>query len=456
MRTRPSALLAPLAALAIAGLPGVSLAAEVRTLTLDEALRLLDAQSPALAQARGRVDEARAVVGLATAPLLPTLGVSGAYTRNNAAAEISIAEILVPIEQGLSQATGRPVTFDRSRLPGATVIQPLESFSAAAALRVPLFSAHAWKDRAAALSAADATEASVEAIRRGLRSALVEAAWWSAAVEEVVEASQKAVHAAGEHRASALRRVEAGLAPPLAGLQAETDLVQRESDLVDAAAARDRAWLALGVLLGAPEPVRVALPEDPLALAGDPETLVAEALAARPELRARAAAVEAARAQVESAWWRLAPGLSANLSGVASSVAFPTGDQTGWRATLDLQWALYDGGFRSARRRQAEAALAIAEAGLQAERLQITREVLDALREVEVSRERLRLAVRQRELAAEASSSASRSFEAGLTGSLDALDANLRIWQASVGLARTKARVGVAFTGLERAIGRAR
>ncbi len=135
-------------------------------------------------------------------------------------------------------------------------------------------------------------------------------------------------------------------------------------------------------------------------------------------------------------------------------MAFPTGDKAGWRASVDLSWAVFDGGFRSAKRRQAEAALAGAEAALRAARIAVSQEVLDAVRELELARERLRLGLRQAELAKEAYASARRSYEAGLVGSLDALDANLRTYQAAVGLAEAKARVGVASAALERAVGR--
>lgn len=426
-----------------------------RTVSLEEALALLDSQSPALAQVRSRFEEARAVARQAAAPLLPSIALSGSYVRNHDSAEIALGELLAGLEKGLSQATGRPVSFGTSQLPQATAIQPLEAFSGAVALRVPLFDPGSYFAFAAARSAADSAQASAHAQRQQLRLALVQAAWWAQATEDVVAASEQAVAAAREHRESALRLVKAGLtAPKLAELQAETELVRREGDLVSARSARDRAWLAVGVLLGQSEQVRVLVAEAAPAQPVGADELVAEALASRAEIRAREAAVEAARRQLDSAWWRLAPQLSVGASAFASDVAYPTGDKAGWRASVDLSWAVFDGGFRAAKRRQAEAALAAAEAALRAERIAVSQEVLDALRELELAKERLKLAVRQAELAKEAHASARRSYEAGLVGSLDALDASLRTYQAAVGLAEAKARVGVASAGLERAVGR--
>jgi outer membrane protein TolC len=132
---------------------------------------------------------------------------------------------------------------------------------------------------------------------------------------------------------------------------------------------------------------------------------------------------------------------------------FPTGDKTGWNATADLSWPLYDGGFRYGKRRQAEAALAGARAALEQQRVDVAREVKDAARGVEVAQERLRLAEKQNELAQETAQSAQRSFDAGLAGSLDVIDANDRAFQAEVGLAGARAQLGVALASLDRAMG---
>jgi outer membrane protein TolC len=212
--------------------------------------------------------------------------------------------------------------------------------------------------------------------------------------------------------------------------------------------------LALGILLGRDAPVRVALPDEPVA---DPDAddaaLADEALGRRPEMAAQRAQVDGARAQVRAAWARLAPQLSASASVFASDVPYPTGEKEGWRATLDLSWSLYDGGFRYGKRREAEARLAGAHAGAEGQRLAIVQEVADGTRDLTVARERLRLAETQRSLAADAAASARRSFEAGVLSSLDVIDANDRLYLSDVGLAEARARLAQARVGLDRALG---
>lgn len=428
-------------------------APEPAALTLEEALRQLDAQNLTLAQARSRANEARAVVRQAMAGFLPTAGLGGSYLRNSAEAKMSIGAMLDSIEGGLNAISPRPVTLDRSRVPGDVVIQPLDAWTGSASLRVPLFAGNAYQDWRAAQEAVKVAEASVEVAGLQLRSALRQSAHWAAAAEEIAAASERALGIAQEHEKSSARNVQAGVAAPLAHLQAQTEVVRRENDVARTRAEKERAWLALGVLLGKAEPVRVTVPASAAIPHDAPEALAADAFGRRPEVRVQQAQIRAAERQLESAWWRLTPQLSASFSAVASTSAFPTGEKTGWKAGLDLSWTLYDGGLRYGKRAQAEAQIVTAQAALQAQKLEIGQQVRDAARDVDVAEERLRLAQRQKELAQEVYATARRSFDAGLASSLDVLDANDRLYQADVGVADARARIGMAQVSLARAAG---
>jgi outer membrane protein TolC len=132
----------------------------------------------------------------------------------------------------------------------------------------------------------------------------------------------------------------------------------------------------------------------------------------------------------------------------------PTGKNDAWRLTLDLTWALYDGGFRYGRARQAAGAVSQARAAAEAQRIEVVQQVEDAARDVGVAVERLQLAEDQVKLAAEAAATARRGFAAGISSSLDVLDANDRLYQSEVGLAEARARLGIALAALDRASGR--
>jgi outer membrane protein TolC len=407
-----------------------------RTLSLDEALAELDRQNLSLVQARARAEQAAATVRQSQAALLPTLVASGTYTRNS-----DERTLAVPI-------AGAPSTI---------VIQPLEALQATGTLRVPLVVPSAWFDIEAAREGVRAAEASTSGIRAQLRTGLAQAAYGAVAIDEVVTASERAVTTAAEHAKSADRRMKAGTSPPLDSLRAQAELVRRESDLVRARADLSRAQLALGILLGRAEQIHVTAPPAPgPIMATASANVVDDALARRPEMAAQRAQVDAARAQLRSAWARFAPQLFATGSIFASDTPYVTGKKDGWRVVLELSWPLYDGGLRYGKREQALASIAETSAGASAQRLTVIQQIEDASRDVSVARERLRLAEAQQKLAADAAASAQRSFDAGVASSLDTLDANDRLYQAEVGLADGRARLAQAVLSLDQALGRTR
>jgi outer membrane protein TolC len=435
------ALAAPLGLVLSATAAPAQAPATPRTLSLEEALHELDASNLSLAQARGRVEEAAGLFREALAPALPTITALASYTRNSDAATAPLGLLLSAVNPAAA-----PVPD--------LVIQPREVLAASGTARIPLVVPSVWADAAAARSAQRATEASADAVRLELREALVRAAWAAAAGEEIVAASGRAVESAEQQAQSAQAALEAGIGVPLSVLQARTEAVKRRSDRARARADLGRAQLALGVLLGRAEPLRIPLGAPVAPAAIDARALADEALARRPELRARAAELEAAQRQLTSARLRLLPRLSASASAFAQDVQLPTGKEDGWRVMVDLTWPLYDGGARYGRARQARGALARARAGLEAERVAVRQEVDDAARDVGVAVERLRLAEDQVKLAAEAAATARRSFAGGVASSLDVLDANDRLYQSEVGLADARARLGSALAALDRAAGR--
>ena len=414
-------------------------------LTLSAALAELDRQNLTLAQARDRAREASAVVLQVASPLVPTLLASAQYLRNRDQFAIRF-ERLPP---GVSIA-GLP--------PGGATIQPLEQLSGAISVRIPLVVPNSWFDVSQARGSSRAANASAEATRLQLRTGFVQAAYAALANEEVVVAAEQALQDAAELTRSAQRRVQAGTAAPLDALKAKTDEVSRRSDLVAARAAVDRGRLALGVLLGREGSVRVTAPEvgpSPADTgAAAEEALGRDALTRRWEVVLQQAQVDAADAGVRSAWARLAPQLSASGSYFAANVPYPTGKDNGWRATIDLTWAIWDGGFELGKRRQAEAAADGARAAAEAERLAILQEVQDTSRDVGVAREEVELAGQRRALAAETAASARRSYEAGIASSLDVIDANDRLFTAGVNLAAARARLAQSVVGLDHALGR--
>jgi outer membrane protein TolC len=420
---------------------GTAAADELRTLSLGQALDELDVRNLPLIEAKSRIEQARALVGQASSGLLPTLVAAGGYARNSDEARADLGTAI----GGLFQQLQKPVP---PGLPGPLYIQPLAAWTVSGSINVPLLAPTAWADRAAAQRGTEAAAQSASAIRLQLRGTLVQAAWAANAAEEIVTASERALNTAKEHRETAARMVAAGQAAPLSRLNADTEVVRRESYLVRARAELERARLALGVLLGKAEPLRV-LPAGnaDASVPVSSDILVGEALAHRPEIETDVAKIRAAEAQALSARLRLVPQISGSATAFASDMPYPTGKNDRWRVTLDASWAIFDGGYRSGRRAQADAEASAARAATDDARLAIAQEVADVVRDVGVAAERLRLAERQVAFASEAAASAKRTFEGGVAGSLDVLDANDRLFQFDVALADARGRLGMARAG---------
>jgi len=399
-------------------------------LTLARALELLDRQSPDLAEQRARIEQADAVARQALAAILPVVSATGSYRHDSAEARLDTPA-------------------------GSLVLQPRDAFTASARVLVPLFAQNAYWDIARARELGTAQRASFEAGRQQLRGALVRACWLVQSARSIVRVAEQGVTSALEHYESTRRAAEAGTATRLAVLQAQSALARRRGSLTEARAGVDRGELALGALLGRAEPVRVDLPpfqED----AGNPaagSALVQGSLAARKESAQRSAELRASEHAVTSSTLRFLPALSGSFEAFASDQPYLTGDRQGWRAGLELTWTLYDGGYRYGKRSEALAEQAGARAVAEATRLEIAKQVQDAVLDLQVARDRVH-AAREESLAAdETASAAQRSFSAGQASSLDVIDALDRSIQAAVGLETAQADLGLAQAALRTARG---
>ena len=429
--------------------PARAAAPLVQTLTLEDALRRFRDGSPTAQQLAGRVAEAHATVRLSMAPALPVVALNGGYTRNRDDAVVSMSKLFEGLQDSL------PVEIDTKGFPSDPIIQPLEQWTAAASVSVPLIAPQAWLDIAASRRASEAAENSVEYAIVSAESALVKASWLAHAAELQLQAAQHAEEAATRHRDTAERHWKAGTGTELELLVAETELSKRRSDAAQADADLDHARRALGALLGLSGAVVVRPDLDGLDRAApDAETAAGTALRLRPDLHAAQSQQAAARLAQRSAWWRHAPTLSGTATLFGSDVAYPTGETDGWRLGLNATWVLFDGGARYgmlgvARAREAQAQGSIAQLELDAER-----QAQDAVAAIDVARRRLALATQGLETAQRAEGTAERLYTAGLLSSLDAIDAVQRRLDAEVGRAGALARLGMAHAELDVATGR--
>lgn len=411
----------------------VALAAEPTTLSLDEALQRVESNNADLAMARARADEARSTAALAMAPLLPALQVQGSYLLNDKEVTLSFSDLLDQI----------PIPIDTSDFPDDITLQPKDAFQGGAGLKVPLLNIPGFGDLSAARAAADAADATSDATRIGVQSAVVQAAALVSAAEGLADAARHAEQNSAAHLDAARRAVAAGTQPKLAELAAEADLAKRQSDRVGAEADLARAQRALGVLVGVDGPVRVTLPEDaPL-----------EGEGSSPELAVAQATDLAAHRALWAARLRYLPTVSGSLTGAASTSPFVTGDKTTWHASVDLTWTLFDGAARESKIAIAAAKARQADAALSGVRLQSEQKTADASHDLEVAHQRRALAEAGLNLAKEADDAARDGLKAGTVSALDARDAEQRLFEAEVSLVAAKAGEQLSAAALRRARG---
>lgn len=418
-------------------------AAEPRHLSVSEALAALEAHNPGLRRAELAVDAARAGSLAAAAPLLPTLTATGSYVRNNEEVSLDLGAILELMSLMSGQDLGEVDEI---------VMQPLDAWSATGTLRLPLVVPSAWASWAAARQGSRAAGAAAEASATSLRALAAQAFWQAAAAEQV-----SAIQAASVGRSRALvvtaeRALAAGTGTELGLYQARTELARREAELEQGRANVEKTRVAVGVLLGAAEPVVVEVePVDPAPV--DLEARLAEAGRQRAELRAADAQVAAASAQLGAVRLGLLPSLSASASVFASTEPYLTGENSGWRAGLDLSWPLIQGGARAAAEARAKVALADAEAAREATALSVAQQVRNAVADLGAAQARRAATLRQVELAEAAAALAERGFSAGTVGAAEVLDALERADGARLAAVEAGARLASADAALRAAVG---
>jgi outer membrane protein TolC len=412
----------------------------VPELSLEEALAELERQNLDVIQARGRAESAAGQHAQLLGAALPSLTGSGAFTRNESSAVVSLGPIL------------RNVNASAPDVPDI-VLQPLRIFSASLELRVPILVPARWAEAAAASKKVEVADGETETVRLKERNDFLRAAWIAHAGEEAVTAGERAVQIAENQLHLSERAFASGTGTSLAVSQARTEATRRRSDLARSRADRDRARLAVGARLGKARMVKIRLAVPQVPVTFDLTSLEQEALHRRPEVRADAARLASAERQLSSARLGHLPEVFGVASAFAQDEPLPTGKKSGWRLTVNLSWALYDGGYRCGKAQEAKGGLTEARARADAMGVEVLRQVRDAVREIEVAVELVRLAEEEAKYAAEAADSARRGFQAGISSSLDVLETNDRLYRSELSLADARARVGIAVAALEHAVG---
>jgi outer membrane protein TolC len=401
-------------------------------LSLREAVERARERNVDLRVAGARSDAARARARAAAAPLLPRLDLESGWSRTTD----PVGAFGTKLRQGVFGPDD--LAIDALNDP-----DPVTDWSTSVVVRWSVASPERWAARSAAESRA-ASAGWREARSREATDLRTRSLYYRALRAEArVRTAGAALEAARSTEERFRRRREEGMLTEADLLQARAEREAAAADLSAAREGRHGARIELGLHLGwdpgdtLPSPAdSLAPPEAPTAAEFDP--------ARRADVRARAAAVEAAEANSRRAELSWLPSVEAFGSWSRHGDDPFSGGGTGWTVGVGLRWSLFTGFRRPAEAREADAGLTAARLEHRQALREARGEVSRASRRVEAVRQAVEASRAAREAAREGRELMRRRFEEGLATPSDLLQAEARATAMEVRAVDALARYHVA------------
>ncbi|HUX65204.1 efflux transporter outer membrane subunit [Sulfuricella sp.] len=382
--------------------------------------------------AAARVEEARALYGIARADRLPNVDVAGSGQSVRTPGDLS--------------PTGSRLTSHRYDVGFSLLSFELDFWGRVKSLNE------------ASLASYLATEEARRALHLSLISEVANAYFTLLEMEERTRLAHETVKSREETRTMIARRREVGLAGDLDFLQADGALEQVRAELASLQRQQAAAANALALLVGRQPsslPEGRALPDQGIVadLAAD---LPAEVLLQRPDVLAAEKRLIAANANIGAARAAFLPriSLTAGLGTASSALSglFGGGSES-WNFQPALRLPLFDGGRISSGVDLAEARKVIAVAEYEKTIQQAFREVADLL----AARTHLVEQLRAQQAAEKAQSERLRltqaRYKAGVTSHLEVLDAQRESFSAQQATVQTRSAGLTAAAQLYKALG---
>ena len=427
--------------------PAAALAQE--PLTLDGAVTAALAHNASLRAARAGVDEAAAHASEARSGFFPRISVTESWQRGDQ-----------PVFVFSSLLSARRFTANNFAIDALNHPRPTGFFRTSVGIEQLVFDGGRQRSSA---TVADLRRTMAETSRDEAAAALAVATTQTFGRIVAAAAARRAADggwaAAREDVARAERRRDAGIvtdADVLALVVHVADLQQR---VIQAEGDGATARAELNRLMGTPidAALQVVEPTDALPADGgeslNVSALLAEADAARPELKRAAAAAgvaEAARRQARAA---LTPQVAAQGAFDVSGTQF-SDRASSWIVGAELRWTFATGGGELAGMKAAAAATARVGAEADEARAAVHVDVVTAIRRLETARARLQVTRAVVEQARESQRIVRDRFDAGMAPVNDVLRASTVVLDADASRAAALVDTMVATAMLRRALGR--
>ncbi|HVH09402.1 MAG TPA: TolC family protein [Gemmatimonadales bacterium] len=417
-------------------------------LSLGDAVRLASGQAPAVSLATLRMDEADARVREARAALLPSLSLGGSWLNRTFNSKSLGIDFSFPTPSGgrasLPELIG-PFNLYDARL---SAHQTLVDWSSAARVR-------------AASAQADGSRAEHGVTVEGTALAAALAYLRAARAQAEVAARQADSSIAAELVGLAQAQKTAGVSAAIDVTRARTQLVAAEGLLIVARNRLDQGRIDLTRALGMDPATPVALSDTlagTLGVADVPsgrDSLVAAALARRPELKTELAHGVAARRTGSAIRAERLPRLEMaadyGVNGRTVPGAIATRD-----LTVEVSVPILDGFRREARLAEQDAVVRESEVRERDLRQQIAAEVEAALLDLRSAQAQQTIAVERLRLAGDELSQSRQRFRAGVAGNIEVIDAQANLIRARDTDIDARFAAATARVALARAAGVAR
>ena len=410
-----------------------------------------------LAEAVGRVLEARAQLGIATADLLPTVNGTADVTRtsnpNNAGFGRQIAAILGGAA-GDTTGGGEPPPQPPDRFDNTI-------YNTALAVSYELdFWGRARNDRAATLRDLRASEADLQAALLGVVAETITAYYDVADLRQRVALTQEIVGVLEEREQLTQTRYDRGLVTSFELYQVRQELRNAQAGLPQLRTLLAEAGGRLAVLAGRYPGDLAPLLDRALLLEGElppvPASVPADLLWQRPDVRAAGLRLDAARLRVGARRAELLPALNLTGSlGLQSPTAEEWLDLSQWFSNLvaGITAPLFQGGRLRSNVQAARARLLQQNAAYGRAVLTAVVETETALTRLREEESRLDFLSSQRDEAESSVSLQARRYRSGVAGYADYLDALRNRLTVSSTLATASRDYALARLGVHRALG---
>jgi outer membrane protein TolC len=423
--------------LAACGLLALSLLAARMTaddeiLTLEQAIKMALRGNERAITAEQNVEAASARVLKARAFFLPTVNVSGTYTR-------------------------RP--FETVRVIGGVpiIVQSLNALSGAASLSMTVFDSKSLPTLVQANADRDAEVFNTVDAKRKLAFEVGNAFLATLSVDQLMEASKRRYDFSKQSLEASRARYAAGLVSVNDVTRAELEQANSEVGLTQVEGQVEAAYLSLGFLINGPTPRKLRVPDFLIQAANEApaavEKLILDAQSRRPDVQSLRMRAKAQGALSLEPLLRWLPSLTLNGRYTYTNEAGLTGKNFNWNAGLTMSWAVFDGLTRNGDYSERKALAYQSDLNLKAGLRKVDLDVRNALVTLQSAQAALKRAAVAESVARRNVTETNELYRQGLSSALNVADAIVRQFEAEVAQVQARYGLGIAYLNLEAALG---